>query len=247
MKEGMVGSKISALICILMFTFSISAQTMMSAGKITFERRTNLEKRFADQETRGWMRGNLKEPKIDEFELRFTDSTALFVPILPEVPSDREWATMQNTTYQNLNSQELIQEFSFWGTKVLMKDSVKERSWIITGNSREIAGYDCRQAMWEANDSTRIYAWYADELMGSFGPETFNGLPGVILGLGIEDGGVVYFAKKIEALENSNLEKDIPTGKKKDWYTEEKLRNLIKDRFSEWGQVDRILFDMFIW
>jgi GLPGLI family protein len=247
MKEGMVGSKISSILCVLLCTFSISAQTMMSSGKITFERRTNLEKRYAGQDVGGWMKGRLKEPKIDEFELRFTDSTAIFVPILPEVPDEREWATMQNTTYQNLNSGELIQQFSFWGTQVLMKDTVEEREWIITGSSREIAGYNCRQAMWEANDSTRIYAWYADELMSSVGPETFNGLPGVILGLGIEDGGVVYFAKKIEELEDPNIQKAIPTGKAKDWYTEDQLRSLIKERFSKWGQVDRILVDMFVW
>lgn len=247
MKEGMVGSKTYLLLCILFLSISVNSQTMMSSGKITFERRTNLEKRFADQESRGWMKGKLKEPKIDEFELRFTDSTAIFIPILPEVPDEREWATMQNTTYQNLNSGELIQQFSFWGTQVLMKDTVEEREWIITGSSREIAGYNCRQAMWEANDSTRIYAWYADELMASVGPETFNGLPGVILGLGIEDGGVVYFAKKIEKLDDPNIEKKIPTGKKKDWYTEDQLKDLITERFSQWGQVDRILFDMFVW
>lgn len=245
--EGTVGSKISLILCVLFCTFSLGAQTMMSSGKITFERRTNLEKRFENQENRGWMRGNLKKPKTDEFELRFTDSTAIFVPILPEVPDEREWATMQNTTYQNLSSKVLIQQFSFWGTQVLMKDTVEEREWIITGSSREIAGYNCRQAMWEANDSTRIYAWYADELMSSVGPETFNGLPGVILGLGIEDGGVVYFAKKIERLEDPKIEKDIPTGKKKDWYTEEQLRGIIVERFSQWGQVDKILFDMFVW
>lgn len=243
----MVGSRIIAILFVMLCTFSISAQTMMDSGKITFERRTNLEKRFAGQDTRGWMKGKLKEPKIDEFELLFTDSTAIFIPILPEVPEEREWATMQNTTYQNLNSDVLIQQFSFWGTQVLMKDTVETRDWIITGSSREIAGYNCRQAMWEANDSTRIYAWYADELMASVGPETFNGLPGVILGLGIEDGGVVYFAKKIEKLEDPNIEKYIPEGKKKDWYTEEQLRNLITERFSQWGQVDRILFDMFVW
>jgi GLPGLI family protein len=243
----MVGSKISSILCVLLCTFSIGAQTMMSSGKITFERRTNLEKRYEGQKVGGWMKGKLKEPKIDEFELRFTDSTAIFIPILPEVPDEREWATMQNTTYQNLNSGELIQQFSFWGTQVLMKDTVEKREWIITGSSREIAGYNCRQAMWEANDSTRIYAWYADELMASVGPETFNGLPGVILGLGIEDGGVVYFAKSIEKLEDSTIEKAIPTGKKKDWYTENQLRDLITERFAQWGQVDRILFDMFVW
>ena len=221
-------------------------EDVMRSGEIVYERKTNLEKRYEGMEQNRWMRGDLKKPMIEEFVLYFTDSTALFKPILPEVPDEREWATMKNTTYQNLESGTLQQQFSFWGTKVYMKDSVKDREWIITGNSREIAGYKCRQAMWEANDSTRIYAWYADELLASFGPETFNGLPGVMLGLAIEDGGVVYFAKEVRPLE-TNIEKEMPKGKKKDYYSEEELRTVISERFDDWGLVDRIMFDMFVW
>lgn len=236
-----------ALLLIVSAQQSLSAQTqVMTSGEILFERRTNLEKRYEGMEQNRWMRGDLKKPMVEDYVLYFTDSSALFKPILPEVPDEREWATMKNTTYQNLASETLEQQFSFWGTKVYMRDTVKEREWIITGNSREIAGYKCRQAMWEANDSTRIYAWYADELIASFGPETFNGLPGVMLGLAIEDGGVVYFAKEVKPL-TTNLEKEMPKGKAKEYYTEEELRTMIIERFSDWGLVDRILFDMFVW
>ena len=30
--------------------------------------------------------------------------------------------------------------------------------------------------MVQKNDTTRIYAWYTDEILPSTGPETFNGL-----------------------------------------------------------------------
>ncbi|MEX1193015.1 MAG: GLPGLI family protein [Brumimicrobium sp.] len=246
MRVKIIGKKSILFVLCTIITFSLSAQ-MMSSGKIIYERRTNLEKRFDEDEVNSWMSGGIKEPKIDEFELRFTDSTALFKPILPEVPDEREWATMLNTSYQNLNSKRLFQEFSFWGTKVYMEDTIKSRKWIMTDQKRMIAGYECRQAMWEANDSTRIYAWYADELMASVGPETFNGLPGVILGLALEDGGVVYFAKKVENTKQLEIEEALPKAKKKDLYSKDKLSQLIAERFAEWGQVDRILMDMFVW
>jgi GLPGLI family protein len=236
------------LVAIIPFiSTGLYAQTqVMSSGEVLFERRVNLEKRFEDTKKSFWMRGDLTKPMVEQFVLYFTDSSALFKPILPEVPDEREWATMRNTSYQNVESSVLEQEFSLWGTMIYLKDSIKNRDWIITGSKRNIAGYDCKQAMWEANDSTRIYAWYAEELIAPFGPETFNGLPGVMLGLAIEDGGTVYFAKEVKPL-SINLEDEMPTGKKKDYYSEEELRSIVKERFGDWGIADRIMFDMFVW
>ncbi|MCX6292662.1 MAG: hypothetical protein NT126_13025 [Bacteroidetes bacterium] len=37
-------------------------------------------------------------------------------------------------------------------------------------------------------------------LSSGFGPESFVGLPGAILGLATEDGSVIYFAKNVEAV-----------------------------------------------
>ena len=64
---------------------------------------------------------------------------------------------------------------------------------------------------------------YTDQILPSTGPETFNGLPGTILGLATEDGGVVYFAKKIE--KNSNeVDELVGDLKIKKTYTEKELR-----------------------
>ena len=245
MKAEVICSKGILVVCLLLLSSLSFGQ--IYEGKIVFERRTNLEKRLKDQEINRWMRGDLKKPKIDMFELLFNDSSSVFVPVESEFPDEREWSTMSNLSYQNLKTNTRKQEFSFWGTKVLLEDTLNQRAWKITESSRNIAGYNCKQAVWEANDTTRIYAWYAEELISSTGPETFNGLPGVILGLATEDGGVVYFAKEVTPMKVNIVEK-IPTGKPKDWYNEESLRALMLDRFSNWGSsVTRMVDDLFLW
>jgi GLPGLI family protein len=95
------------------------------------------------------------------------------------------------------------------------------------------------------NDSTKIYAWYTDQLIPSTGPETFNGLPGTILGLATEDGGVVYFAKIIEE-KFQNIDEIISDIKIKNFYTEQELKDELikKSKSNPWmGRVVNYLFD----
>ena len=250
MKEEIVGFKLVAFLFLMVTTTDVVAQTYINSGKIVFERRTNLEKRFEGMEDNRWMRNvDLSKPQIDKFELLFNDSSSVFRPIVEGEPMGMsEWLTMKNTTYQSLSEDIRKQEFSFFGTTVLLQDSLRKRTWRMTDSKREIAGYNCRQAMWEANDSTRIYAWYAEELIPPLGPETFNGLPGVILGLAIEDGGVVYFAKSVEIKTDQDIEEKAPKGRKKDWYTEQQLRDIIKERFGQMGSaMERLSWDVFVW
>ena len=245
--------KIGWLFGLLFMAGTIHAQTYINKGRIVFERRTNLEKRFEGVDNPWIKQIDLKKPKIDKFELLFNDSSSLFLPIVDntQMQSMREFLTMKNTSYQNLNQGERKQKFNFFGTEVLLKDTLKERVWHMTNSTREIAGYNCRQARWDVNDSIRIYAWYAEELIPSVGPETFNGLPGVILGLATEDGGVVYFAKKVEVSYSGDMEEKAPSGKPKDFYTEASLTAMIKERFSQRGGggmgSDGFLLDLFMW
>ena len=250
MKVEVVGFKqvLGVLLMVVMSSLSYGQQ-YISEGRIVYERRTNLEKRFKGEEMNRWMRNaDLSKPKIDQFELIFSDSISVFKPIESDIPDDRSWFTMKNISIQDFRTKKRTQEFNFMGTAVLLEDEIRTRVWRMTESTRIIAGYECRQAFWVANDSTRIYAWYAEELTFSTGPETFNGLPGTILGLAIEDGGVVYFAKEVKA-KKVKIEEELPKIKRKDLYTEESLRKLISERFSSFGgsSVDRFVTDMFLW
>lgn len=248
MKAEIIFSKIIAVGTLFLMMSTSSFGQVVHSGEIVFEKKTNLEKRYEGSKQMGRSKEWMKEPKKDEYVLYFTDSTSVFKPILPEVgDEDREWSTMKNTTFQNQNSGIMERQFSYYGSEIYLRDSLKRRNWIITENRRNIAGYDTKQAVWEANDSTRIYAWYAEQIVPSVGPESFNGLPGTILGLAIEDGGVVYFAKEVKVLSKKNIKKEMPEGKEKDYYTNKELRKLVTELFSGGSSGGRILDDVFVW
>ena len=103
---------------------------------------------------------------------------------------------------QFLNQEKQVSILSIFGQDIYIKDSLPARPWKITDSKRVINGYNCRKAVYQKNDSTRIYAWYTTSITPSVGPEGFCGLPGLIMGIATEDGGIIYFAKKVELLES---------------------------------------------
>lgn len=238
-----VGS--SGIICLLaiLTTFQVSSQ-IVTQGRIIFERKTNLEKKFDDERMKRFIAEN--KSKTDQFELVFNDSMCIFKPILSDAPDPISWATTKNTIRQNFDSNEKVIILELAGQKVFVKDTNTVRQWKITDNKRNIGKYNCRKAIFEANDSTRIYAWYSVDIVPSIGPEGYFGLPGAILGLATEDGGIVYFAKevKIEAVKMDEFAINLP---KKDVYNLAELRIFLEKQFSgqPWGQ--RLLDDAFRW
>lgn len=192
--------RIKNIIVLTVLFWSGMASGQIHAGKITFERKTNLYKRFKGDDIKRWLKEEDKI-KVDFFELYFNDTISLFQPQESEFRETMEWATSKNTVYQFFNRNKRYMIKYMWGDQLHLTDSLFIRKWKITESSRKIAGYNCRKAVWQANDTTRIYAWFSYDLVPSTGPESFNGLPGTILGLATEDGGVIYFAKKVEIVE----------------------------------------------
>jgi GLPGLI family protein len=221
---------------VLMLLLPAAGAAQVSSGKITYERKTNLYKKFKGDDVKEWLREEDKN-KVDVFELYFNDTMSLFKPQESELRERMSWATDKNTVYQNLKANTRLTLKDLWGEKFYVEDSLWKRTWKITDSKRNIAGYNCRKAIWQPNDSTRIYAWYAEELMTSTGPESFTGLPGTILGMATEDGGVIYFAKTVE-VSNQNVTMLTPVrGKNKIYKTAEIKAKLEKD-FSKnpWGR-----------
>lgn len=192
---------IKLFVCLVLCVNLGNAQMFAEQGRIVFERKTNLLKLTS---LPPFMQKLAEETKvkIDNFELLFDGKQSAFLPIdIPNAtPSPVDFLTVKNKVYTTESTGDRITGMDVMGTKVFLKDTAKQRTWIMTENTRDIAGYHCRMAINPVNDSTRLYAWYALELIPSVGPETFFGLPGAILGLATEDGGIVYFAKSVELI-----------------------------------------------
>lgn len=239
----MAGSKtLFGCICAILLATGTHAQ--ITSGKIVFERKTNLLKKFDDPQFKDFLKDN--KTKVDMFELYFNDTSCVFKPQPTEVVDELAWTTTKNTVYQNLNTGERMSVMDLWGNQVYVKDSMGSRQWKITDSRRHIGKYECRKAVWEKDDSTRIYAWFSVDIVPPVGPEMFSGLPGAILGLATEDGGIIYFAKEVTIQEVDPKVLKYDSGKN-DIYTVEQLREELTKRFAKqpWGQ--RAIADLFRW
>lgn len=223
---------------VLLLLLATLGKGQITYGKVTYERKTNLYKSLKEwNDVKEWIK-EADKIKIDDFELYFNDTISCFKPVETDYRESFEWATSRNTTYQNKNTNTKITFKKIWGEEFILSDSLSKRKWKITDGQRNIAGYTCRKAFWQENDSNRVYAWYTDEIIPNTGPESFNGLPGLILGLATEDGGTIYFAKKVELVKPVLVNVSLPKTKKKPIKSEDFKKQLIKDYGKEkWGKA----------
>lgn len=112
-----------------------------------------------------------REKEITE-ELNNTDN--IFASMKPE--SDRVYKDFEQnkmTTRKDM------------GTLFLIKDTLEQMEWKVSGKSKKINGYNCMQATSKKNGNLNIEAWFTPEVPISKGPKNFHGLPGLIVELKI--------------------------------------------------------------
>jgi GLPGLI family protein len=238
--NSLVAETILKMMIVFGFLSVIAGPSMgqITSGKITYERKTNLYKKFKDWDgVKDWIKEGDKS-KVDVFELYFNDSLSLFKPQESDLKENFSWATDKNTVYQNLKSNKRFTTKRIWGEEVKLTDTLYKRVWKITDSKRTICGYSSRKAIWQVNDSVRMYAWYCDEISSGFGPESFYGLPGVILGLATEDGSVIYFAKNVDATKQE-IGVLLPPNPKGKVYTASELKLKLEKEYGreKWGKA----------
>jgi GLPGLI family protein len=82
-------------------------------------------------------------------------------------------------------------------------------------------------------DSVYVIAYYTDAILADGGPEGFNGLPGMILGVVMPRLNMTYFATKFENYVAD--EKILAPSTKGQKITEEKLIEKLRESMSNWG------------
>ena len=216
---------------------AVAAIAQISSAHIVFERKTNLYKKFKSEEVQNWIT-EADRNKVDTFELFFNDSLSYFGPKESDLKEKMSWATTKTKVYINHHSGDIYAIKDIWSEEVHVQDSTINRSWKIVPGKRKICGYECQKALWRAGDTLSIYAWFANEISPSVGPETFTGLPGTILGIATEDGGVVYFARQV-LLERISPEVLLPKKHKGKVYERSELKAKLEKDFGKepWGKL----------
>ncbi len=236
---------------LLFFTFTLKAQNARFSfqGSITYEKRVNMyalyRKELSRSSNNSFMQSffenyqkNNPQFKTLKSELLYKVDRTLFTPEQEKVRSNASWgeptiAPQINTIFTyTLAGTSVIQKNVFEET-YLVKDSTRKINWKITDEFREIAGYECRRANALIMDSIYVVAFYTDRIPVSGGPESFSGLPGMILGVALPHENITWFATSVVDQPIHEERMKVPSKGKNT--TNESLRNTLKDVFKNWG------------
>ncbi len=191
------------LIVFLSFSSFTEAQQLILQGKIHYERKENLHKLFTEENE--WtieFKKQLPKYRIDIFELSFNTKRSLY-KMEQEFEGNSnilDWFNVakSNIVSQNIENQKVQAQKVVYENTYQINDSLPKITWKLHNEYRTIAGFSCRKASTIILDSVYIIAFFTDEIPVSGGPESMNGLPGMILGLVVPRLNTTWFATRVD-------------------------------------------------
>jgi len=242
--------RISIFCFLLLIThYSLIAQDVFIAkGKIEFEKRVNIYKNLDDQRENndeggfdwiGQMKKQIPEFNVTYFNLYFDGDKTLYKPgrevtTAQKIPDWFKGPASDNVVYCELNTGKSTAQKTVYETTFLIQDSLRKAKWKITNDTREIAGFKCRKATAVIMDSVFIVAFYTDQIVTSGGPESFNELPGMILGLVVPRLHATWYATKVELANPTPADMMAPVKGKK--ASNEEVTQKLKSSMKDWGK-----------
>jgi GLPGLI family protein len=234
--------------------YAASAQTQFIAkGKIEFEKKTNLHKQldFEEDETyRNMIKKSMPAVKTGYFDMYFNGNKTIYAPgreviSAQKVPDWFDGPANDNTVFTDLDQQLSTSQKTVFEDVFNIQDSVRKINWKITPDTRTIAGFDCRKATAIILDSIYVVAFYTEQIVTPGGPESFAGLPGMILGLAVPRLNTTWFATKLEMIDVKETQLTAPKKGKKTNANDLKsqLKSAMKNR-GKWG--DKNLWQLLI-
>ncbi len=230
---------------------AFAQQTFISKGKIEYEKKENIYKTLEmlqEEESEGddsWLQSikkNTPQFSVTYFDLFFDENRSLYKP---GRENDNQKMAMQwlqspaseNIIFTNLTNATHVSQKNIYGSYFLIQDSARKVEWRITAETRDIAGFTCRKAVGKMLDSIYIVAFYTDQILPGGGPESFQGLPGMILGVAIPRLNTTWFATKLELTPVTDANMPTPTKGKKQTEADftKTLQTLMKD-WGKWGK-----------
>ncbi len=212
----------------------------LSEGKIEFEKKINLYAQM--DEDNSWTelaRKTMPQFKTTYFDLLFTRNKSLYQPGRENTDNNKLWEMPAegNIVYSELDNEKSVSQKKVFEQVFLIQDSIRRIKWKITDENRVIAGFSCRRANAIIMDSIYVVAFYTDEILTTGGPESFTGLPGMILGVSLPHQHITWFATKVQAAKIDDTAITAPQKGKK--VTNPALRSTLQASLGQWGLQGR--------
>lgn len=186
----------------------IQAQT---SGTITYEEKMDLHRNLPPD------RQDLKDmiPQYNStlFELTYNGDESIYrakkqeempptattgTPGGPGGPMRWGGGRATRVVYKNLATDTMIDSRDFMQKQFLITGPPKARKWKIGTKQKQILGFNCLEASFVADTATSIVAWFSPQLPVSNGPSDYQGLPGMILQIDVNDGERMITATEIQ-------------------------------------------------
>ena len=224
-----------------------------NSGTISYEKSVNtfaiIKRLYGDRLTEGFIsqayeqyKKTQPQFKVLKSTLAFDNDKTLFTPLPPETASANFFniptADQNNTVYTDLGMHAVTEQKTVFEETFLVKDSVRKIKWKINDETREIAGYTCRRANGLMMDSIYVVAFFANQIPIPGGPESFGGLPGMILEVALPHENLIWRATKV--IEAAGPEVSITPPKKGKVVNNKQLFDVLKDVFKNRGDATQI-------
>lgn len=189
----------------LSLTFAAMAQ--IKEGSIVYERKINVHRRIKDDQ----LKAMLPEFRTNKQLLLFSDSISVYKAVEEDNQPDpfenssgpggvRKIAIggQNNVLYTNFGSQKIIEQSELNDKTYLITDTVKQKPWKITEETKTILSYPCKKATMQTATGQEVIAWYTESIFTTAGPEKYNGLPGTVLQVDVNNSEIVFTALEVK-------------------------------------------------
>jgi GLPGLI family protein len=189
----------------LLFCHHIYAQT---SGTITFEAITNLHKGLINPTPK--FKASMPEFRTTKNILMFNEKKVVYKDLDENLSGETVTKNAEGTgftkrvgpppayVFTNLKAKEMIQRRGISGEIYLLKDTYENFNWTITDETKTILGYVCKKATGKNDRNHDLVAWFTESIKVPSGPAWYNGLPGMILEVDVDNGFVVYKAVEFD-------------------------------------------------
>lgn len=237
------------LLFVLMLPLLAFAQN--NEGVVVYTQTINLHRNLPNEQ----MKQYVPEFQTYESELFFKPGETLFKPKKSDQPQEVQAGgdmgggmrmmmrgRRDNTiVYRNLTTKAYLEATVFMDKEFLIEgaDEANSSNWKVSGKQKMVAGYPCMSAT--RSDSLmgrprEITAWFTPAIPIQAGPQSFGGLPGLILEVDTNQGQSVITASSVafKTLEAGVLE--MPSKGKK--VTREEYRKIVEEKMKEMREMN---------
>ncbi|GAB2813408.1 GLPGLI family protein [Ferruginibacter profundus] len=193
---------IALLVAAVMAQYS---NAQVNEGKVAYDEIIDMHRRIPKENEE--MKAMIPQYRTNKFELSFADNKSLYKAAEEEPDLSEQqgggivmrFAGNDNIFYKDFTTQTTIEKKSLMEKEFIVEDSIRNIPWkLVDGETKTIAGHVCKKATGKSQMGLDMIAWYAEDIALSSGPAQFGGLPGLILGMDVNQGEFVYTATTID-------------------------------------------------